>query len=157
MLNDGVGMPLLSDCQELCMALHWLLLIYNQLLQIIQTGWRLKRLTNGDANTVYHQKPMFGNSVKKDRITYCTKCKQHRQQSTVKKSRFGIPIRVHPHLPGLTLTQYTTWLIAQKARTSSRGHYKGLCIIQCGGWLTRIFSTLFAIRLDKRYRWCMMD
>ena len=74
-----------------------------------------------------------------------------------KKAYCGIPTRVHPHLPGLTLNQYTTWLAAQKARTSSRGHHRGLCVIQCGGWLTPIFSTLFAIRADKRHRYCMME
>ena len=43
-----------------------------------------------------------------------------------KKACCGIPTRVHPHLPGLTLNQYTTWSAAQKARTSSRGHHRGL-------------------------------
>ena len=45
--------------------------------------------------------------------------------------------------PGSVLTfqnlrnnQYTTWLGAQKARASSRCHHKGLCVIQCEGWLT---------------------
>ena len=74
-----------------------------------------------------------------------------------RKACCGIPTRVHPHLPGLTLTQYTTWLAAQKARTSSWGHHRGLCVIQCGGWLTPIFSTLFAIRVDKRHRCCKME
>ena len=28
------------------------------------------------------------------------------------KARSGIPTRVHPHYPELTLNQYTTWLAA---------------------------------------------
>ena len=67
----------------------------------------------------------------------------HWQQSTLKKACCGIPTRVHPHLPGFTLTQYTTWLAAQKARTSSRGHHRGSCIIQCGGWLTATSMVLY--------------
>ena len=74
-----------------------------------------------------------------------------------KRACCGILTRVRPHLLELTLTQYTTWLVAQKARTSSRGHHRGLCIVQCGGWLTPIFSTLFAIRVDKCHRCCMME
>ena len=30
-----------------------------------------------------------------------------------KKACCGIPTRVHPHLPGLTINQYTTWLAVQ--------------------------------------------
>ena len=73
------------------------------------------------------------------------------------KAYCGIPTRIHPHLPGLTLNQYTTWLAAQKARTSSRGHHRGVCIIQCGGWLRPVFSTLFAIRVNKRHWYRMME
>ena len=78
-----------------------------------------------------------------------------------KKDCCGIPTQVHPHLPGLTFNQYTTWSAAQKARISisSQGHHRGLCVLQCGEWLIRvpIFSTLFAIRVDKRHRYCMME
>ena len=71
------------------------------------------------------------------------------------KACCAIPTRVHPHLPGLTLNQYVTWLASQKARTLSGGHHRGLCVTQCGGWLTPIFSTLFTIRVYKRHRYCM--
>ena len=37
--------------------------------------------------------------------------------STLKKASYGIPTWAPPHLPGLTLNQYTTWLAAQKTRT----------------------------------------
>ena len=60
-----------------------------------------------------------------------------------KKACCGIPTRVHCHLPGLMFTQYNTWLASHKARTSSWGHQSGLCFIQCGEWLTSIFSTLY--------------
>ena len=41
-----------------------------------------------------------------------------------KKCWSRIPTRVHPHLPGHTLNQYSTRLAAQKARTSSWGHHR---------------------------------
>ena len=60
--------------------------------------------TNGDAITFSGQKPMLDNS------------------NPEKPAVHGIPTRVHPPLPGLTLNQYATWLASQKARTSSQGH-----------------------------------
>ena len=75
-----------------------------------------------------------------------------------KKSCCGISTRIHPHLPGLMLNQYTTWLAAQKARTLSRGHHRGLCVIHAV-WrmaIMPIFSTLFAIRVDKRHISCTL-
>ena len=83
--------------------------------------------------------------IEKDRIAKCTRRKQYWQQSTLKKACCGITTRVHPRLLELTLNQYITWLAGQKARTLSWGHHRGSCVIQCGGWLIRIFSTLFMI------------
>ena len=74
-----------------------------------------------------------------------------------KKPAVGSQPRSIPHLQGLTLNQQTTWLATQKARTSSRGHHRGLWVIQCGGWLMPIFSTLFAIRIDKCHWYCTME
>ena len=54
------------------------------------------------------------------------------------KACCGIPTRVHPHLPGLMLNEYTTWVAARL------GHRvevitEAQCVIQCGGWLMPIF------------------
>ena len=76
------------------------------------------------------------------------------------KAFLGILTWVHRHLPGLMLNHDTTWLAAQKPRTLSQGHHghhKGLCVTQCGGWLTSIFSTLFTIRADKLHQYCIIE
>ena len=45
-----------------------------------------------------------------------------------------------------------------KARTSSRSQLeRPLCVIQCGGRLVPIISTLFAIRADMRHRCWVME
>ena len=63
MLYDGVGVLLMSDRQAM-----------NKSPQInifanYTNGWKLKQQTNGDAITVYVQKPMLDNRFEKDRIT----------------------------------------------------------------------------------------
>ena len=57
----------------------------------------------------------------------------------------------------LRFNQYTIWLAVQKAMTLSRGHHRGLRVIQCGRWLTPIFSILFTIRVDKHHQYCMRE
>ena len=57
---------------------------------------------------------------------------------TLKKAYCGIPARVHPHLPGLTLKQYTTWLAEDGPRLGSHSR-----LFQ--GWLLSVLLTLGAL------------
>ena len=81
--------------------------LHETLIGILLHGWRPKRQTNGDMIMVSGQKPTLEKSIDKDRIV-CYTYVMLTAPITINPENetpalAGIPTRVHPRFPGLTL------------------------------------------------------
>ena len=90
-------------------------LLHEQRQQVIQTGG-----DSSDKPTAMHSRSMAGSQCwttdsKRTGSLSAPDVNSTGNDQPWKKACCGIPTRVHPHLPGLVLTQYATWLAAQKA------------------------------------------
>ena len=75
-----------------------------------------------------------------------------------KKTCCGIPTRVHPHLPGLTLNQYTTWLavvyIVILHISLSLNYPLLVLLISCWGYKQHLCSDIFSrIEIKLKLIW----